>query len=47
MASLPIFIVPFVLHLSDIAFTIRGDFAGILWTVLLASAIQTALLCFA
>ena len=47
MADLPIFIVPIALHLSDITFTILGGFTEILWIVLLASAIQTALLAFA
>jgi hypothetical protein len=47
MADLPIFIVPIALHLSDIVFTIVGGFTEILWIVLLASAIQTALLVFA
>ncbi len=42
--DLPIFLVPTVLHLSDIAFTIIGGFTEILWIVLLASLIQTALL---
>lgn len=45
--DLPIFIVPTVLHFSDIVFTIAGGFTEILWIVLLASAIQTALLAFA
>lgn len=47
MDDLPIFIVPTVLHLSDIVFTIAGGFTEILWIVVLASAIQTALLAFA
>jgi hypothetical protein len=47
MADLPIFIVPIALHLSDITFTIAGGFTEILWIVLLASAVQTALLAFA
>ena len=47
MADLPIFIVPTALHLSDIAFTFVGGFTEIMWIVLLASAIQTALLVFA
>ena len=46
-ADLPIFIVPIVLHLSDITFTIVGGFTEILWIVLLASAAQTAFLGFA
>ena len=45
--DLPVFIVPTVLHLSYILFTILGGFTEILWIVLLASAIQTALLVFA
>jgi hypothetical protein len=45
--DLPVFIVPTVLHLSDIIFTIIGGFTEILWIVLLASAIQTAFLTFA
>jgi hypothetical protein len=47
VSDLPIFIVPIVLHLSDIAFTIIGGFNEILWIVLLASAVETALLGFA
>ncbi len=47
IADLPIFIVPIALHLSDIIFTIVGGFTEILWIVLLASAVQTALLVFA
>jgi hypothetical protein len=43
----PIFVVPTVLHLSDIAFTLIGGYAEILWIVLLASFVQTAFLCFA
>jgi hypothetical protein len=42
--DLPIFIVPGVLHLSDIAYTIIGGITEILWIVLLASAAQAALL---
>lgn len=45
--DLPIFIVPTVLHLSDIVFTLAGGFSEILWIVLLASFVQTALLAFA
>ncbi len=45
--DLPVFIFPTVLHLSDIVFTVLGGFTEILWIVLLASAIQTALLLFA
>jgi hypothetical protein len=45
--DLPIFVVPIILHLSDITFTITGGFTGILWIVLLASFIHTALLVFA
>jgi hypothetical protein len=47
IADLPIFIVLIALHLSDIIFTIVGGFTEILWIVLLASAVQTALLVFA
>ena len=46
-ADWPLFIFPTVLHLSDIAFTLLGGFSEILWIVLLASAVQTALLGFA
>jgi len=45
--DLPIFIVPTVLHLSDILFTLIGGFSEILWIVLLASLAQTALLLYA
>ena len=45
--DLPVFLVPTALHLSDIAFTLAGGFIKILWIVLLASAVQTALLAFA
>ncbi|HOJ00133.1 MAG TPA: hypothetical protein PLL88_00825 [Anaerolineaceae bacterium] len=45
--DLPIFIVPTVLHLSDILFTVLGGYTEILWIVLLASALQTAFLLFA
>jgi hypothetical protein len=45
--DLPIFIVPTVLHVSDILFTVFGGFHEILWIVLLASFVQTALLLFA
>jgi len=45
--DLPIFLVPMVLHLSDITFTIVGGFTEILWIVLLASVAQTAFLGFA
>jgi hypothetical protein len=47
MDDLPIFVVPTVLHLSDIVFTIAGGFTEILWIVLLASTLQTAFLAFA
>ncbi len=43
----PIFVVPTLLHLSDIAFTLIGGFDEILWIVLLASAVQTAFLGYA
>ena len=45
--DLPIFIVPTVLHVSDILFSVIGGFNEILWLVLLASFAQTALLLFA
>lgn len=45
--DLPIFIVPTVLHISDITFTLIGGFSQILWIVLLASALQTAFLLYA
>ena len=45
--DLPIFLVPTVLHLSDIVFTVIGGHFEILWIVLLASFAQTALLLFA
>lgn len=45
--DLPIFILPTVLHLSDILFTVLGGFSEILWIVLLSSAAQTSLLLFA
>ena len=45
--ELPVFIVPTILHISDIIFTLLGGFNEILWIVLLASAAQTALLLFA
>jgi hypothetical protein len=47
LEDLPIFIVPTVLHLSDIVFTIIGGYTEILWIVLLASILQTSLLTFA
>jgi hypothetical protein len=47
MDDLPVFVVPTVLHLSDILFTVIGGYTEILWIVLLASFIQTALLLFA
>jgi hypothetical protein len=47
VADLPIFIIPIALHLSDIIFTILGGFIEILWMVLLASAVQSALPVFA
>lgn len=43
----PIFVVPTLLHLSDIAFTLIGGFDEILWIVLLASAVQIAFLGYA
>jgi hypothetical protein len=45
--DLPVFIFPTALHLADIVFTVAGGFTEILWIVLLASALQTALLAFA
>ena len=45
--DLPIFVVPAVLHMSDIAFTIIGGFTEILWIVVLASAVHLGLLFFA
>ena len=45
--DLPIFIVPTVLHLSDIIFTLVGGFSEILWIVLLSSFLQTLFLAFA
>jgi hypothetical protein len=45
--DLPVFIVPTILHISDIVFTLLGGFTEILWIVLLASAAQTAFLLFA
>lgn len=42
--DLPIFIVPTILHLSDILFTMIGGYNEILWIVLLASFSQSALL---
>jgi hypothetical protein len=45
--DLPVFIVPTVLHLSDIIFTLTGGYTEILWIVLLAGFAQTALLLFA
>jgi hypothetical protein len=45
--DLPIFVVPTVLHLSDILFTLIGGFTEILWIVLLASFVQSAFLLFA
>jgi hypothetical protein len=44
--DLPIFVVPTVLHLSDILFTVIGGYTEILWIVLLASFVQSALLLF-
>ena len=44
--DLPIFVVPTVLHLSDILFTVVGGYRDILWIVLLASFAQTAFLLF-
>ena len=44
--DLPIFVVPTVLHLSDILFTVIGGYTEILWIVLLASFAHSALLLF-
>ncbi len=43
----PIFVIPTLLHLSDVAFTLIGGFTEILWIVLLACFVQTAFLIFA
>jgi hypothetical protein len=43
----PVFVVPTVLHLSDVLFTLIGGFTDILWIVLLASFAQVALLLYA
>jgi hypothetical protein len=45
--DLPIFVLPIVLHLSDILFTLIGGYYEILWIVLLASAVQIGFLAFA
>ena len=45
--DLPIFVVPTVLHVSDIVFTLIGGYGEILWIVLLTSCVQTAFLLFA
>lgn len=45
--DLPVFIVPTVLHISDILFTLIGGYSEILWIVLLASFAQTAFLIYA
>jgi len=44
--DLPIFVVPTVLHLSDILFTVIGGYTEILWIVLLTSFAQSTLLLF-
>ena len=45
--DLPIFLIPLVLHLSDIVFTLVGGFSEILWIVILATLIHLGLLiCF-
>ncbi len=44
--DLPIFVVPTVLHLSDILFSVIGGYTEILWLVLLASFAHCALLLF-
>jgi hypothetical protein len=45
--DLPVFVFPTVLYLSDIVFTVLGGYTKILWLVLLATAVQSALLLFA
>jgi hypothetical protein len=45
--DLPVFIVPIVLHITDISFTLIGGYDEILWIVLLASFVQTAFLFYA
>ena len=42
--DLPVFLIPTILHLSDILFTISGGYTEILWIVLLASVLQTGFL---
>ncbi len=42
--DLPIFIIPAVLHLYDIVFSLMGGFTEILWLVILASVIHAILL---
>jgi hypothetical protein len=42
--DLPIFLIPSVLHLYDIVFSLVGGFTEILWLVILASVVHTALL---
>jgi hypothetical protein len=42
--DLPVFVLPMLLHFSDILFTIIGGFSEILWIVLLATAVQGVLL---
>ena len=45
--DLPIFVVPTVLHVSDILCSLIGGYTEILWIVLLASFAQSAFLLFA
>jgi len=45
--DLPIFLVPAVLHASDIFFTLSGGYGEILWLVLLASAVHLGILAYA
>ena len=42
--DLPVFLIPIVLHLSDILFTIIGGYIEIFWFVILASVVHIALL---
>lgn len=43
-ADLPIFLVPIVMHLSDIVFTLVGGYTEILWIVLLSSIVHVVIL---
>lgn len=42
--DLPVFLIPLVLHLSDVVFTLVGGFSEILWIVILATLIHLGLL---